>query len=116
MVDKKNKLGSDFEKVRAKNSKKPELEHAFTMAAGRSAKKALATFNNAAERLTKEEAKFKARPRWEKLSLTHYLRSPEHMKALKDFAERKETLLSVEPALAKPLVRQAEARFIRPSL
>lgn len=60
--------------------------------AARSPKPGLASFNTAAQRLLKAEASHAARPRWEKLSLLHYLHSAEHVAARRALTAEQEKL------------------------
>lgn len=123
MVDEKKKSTASLEKKAASafskavaRQQRPKLDVAFKRAATKDgaklAQKTLSVFNKATQRLLREEAKHKTRDRWQKLSLTHYLRSAEHMAALKEFEESKKGLLAVNPAVGQKLIDRAEGAIL----
>ena len=121
MADKKENATKGFEKTavaafsKAVARQRPRLDVIFKRAAANkgAANEALLSFNKATQRLLREEARHKTRDRWQKLSLTHYLRTPDHVEALKDFRSAKESLLAISPVAAQKLIFSAEEAILK---
>lgn len=124
MVERKKTGLESFERMAVKAFSKATqrqrlgLDAAFRRAASvgkngpRLAEKALTAFNKATDNLLRQEARHKTRDRWQKLSLVHYLRSPEHMAALRNFEEAKKGLLKINPATGQKLIDRAEEAIL----